>query len=144
MSRWAYGDAYATGYEWGASAGQWVSDKIDGIGSLLSGKLPTAFDPNYNVGGIGNGYDVPDALKGIEGNTGKIADSMDLTHEDLEYLRRVADMEWKKEFTTAEIKIDMTNNNQVNGDGDLDGIVTRLADKLYEEMNVLANGVYSY
>ena len=66
------------------------------------------------------------------------------SEEDLEYLRRVADMEWKKEFTTASIVVDMTNNNQINGDSDLDGIVTRLADKLYEEMNVVANGVYAY
>ena len=38
----------------------------------------------------------------------------------------------------------MNNNNQINGESDLDGIVTRLADKLYEEMNVVANGVYAY
>ena len=53
-------------------------------------------------------------------------------------------MEWKKEFTTATIKIDMTNNNTVNGDSDLDGIVTKLSDKLYEELSIVADGVYAY
>jgi deoxyadenosine/deoxycytidine kinase len=68
---------------------------------------------------------------------------MKLSKEDLDYLRKIAEMEWKKEFTTANIKIDMSNYNTVNGESDLDGIVTKLADKLYEEMNVVANGVYA-
>ena len=76
-------------------------------------------------------------------NTKKMADSMDLTQEDLEYLRKVAEMEWKKEFTTAQITVDMSNYNTINGTEDLDGIVTKLTDKLYEELNVVANGSYS-
>ena len=68
---------------------------------------------------------------------------MDLTQEDLEYLRKVAEMEWKKEFTTAQITVDMSNYNTINGTEDLDGIVTKLTDKLYEELNVVANGSYS-
>ena len=52
-------------------------------------------------------------------------------------------MEWKKEYTTASITVDMSNYNTINGESDLDGIVTKLADKLYEEMNVVANGVYA-
>lgn len=140
-------DSYNKGYEVGAKGGQWITDKVTGIGDWLNNKLglngalPDAFDPNYAVGGD---YDPSKALKGIGDDTGKIADSMDLTKEDLEYLRRVADMEWKKEYTTAEIKVEMNNTNQINGDSDLDGIVTRLADKLYEEMNVVADGVYVY
>ena len=52
-------------------------------------------------------------------------------------------MEWKKEYTTAAITVDMSNYNTINGEGDLDGIVTKLADKLYEEMDYLANGTYA-
>lgn len=123
-------DSYAKGYEVGTNARNWINDKLN-FGSLVG---------DHNLGGV---YDATKALEGIEGNTDKIAGSMDLTQEDLEYLRRVADMEWKKEFTTATIKVDMTNNNTVNGDSDLDGIVTKLADKLHEELDSVANGVYS-
>ena len=52
-------------------------------------------------------------------------------------------MEWKKEFTTANITVDMSNYNTINGDGNLDGIVTKLADRLYEELDSVANGVYA-
>ena len=68
---------------------------------------------------------------------------MDLAEEDLKFLRELAEKEWKKEYTTASITVDMSNFNTINKDGDLDGIVTKLRDKLYEEMNSLADGVYA-
>lgn len=152
--------AYDTGYSKGYAIGEGWQNKINSFGKGKGGKQTALLDEIGNKLGLdfsdmttpfpstgaGSGYspDYEKMLGGIGDDTGKIADSMDLTKEDLEYLRRIADMEWKKEYTTAEIKVDMTNNNQINGDSDLDGIVTRLADKLYEEMNVVANGVYAY
>ena len=110
----------------------------------------TLIDPNDPSLALNTSDDPAKALKGINDgvgnisdNTGSIADTMDLSQEDLEYLRDVANMEWKKEFTTATVKVDMSNYNTVNGDGDLDGIVTRLADRLYEELDMVANGVYA-
>lgn len=156
----AYNKAYAEGY----AIGEGWQNKINAFGEKIKNLGNGEGDGNtslldeianklgLDLSGMGNfptegtnssSYDPNELLKNIEGNTGKMADSMELSEEDLEYLRRVADMEWKKEFTTASIVVDMTNNNQINGDGDLDGIVTRLADKLYEEMNIVANGVYA-
>ncbi len=147
-------DAYDKGYDKGTQFGNWVNDKVSGVKDWFSEKfnmegLDEIIDPTGSSG-IGGSYNPTEALnnlgKGVgdtADNTGKIADSMDLTQEDLEYLRRVADMEWKKEFTTANITVDMSNYNTINGDGNLDGIVTRLADKLYEELDMVANGVYA-
>ena len=70
------------------------------------------------------------------------AEGIEVTDEDIEYLRKIAEMEWRNEFTTAEIKIDMTNNNTVNGERDLDGIVSYLSDVLREEMTNVAYGVH--
>lgn len=137
--------AYQKGYDIGAKGGQWITDKVSGIGDWISEKLNIAnlpLDTSYSATGA---YDPAKALDGIgdtADNTGKMADAMELTAEDLEYLRRVADMEWKKEFTTANITVDMSNYNTINGDGDLDGIVTKLTDRLYEELDAVANGVY--
>lgn len=152
LDRWAYGDAYDTGYQWGESGANWVSDKLSGIGESLKvsndintevggSYLPdinspaNALDP-YDFGNIGKN------LGDINDNTSDIKDSMDLNSEDLEYLRKLAETEWKKEFTTAEIKVEMNNANTISGESDLDGIVTKLTDKLYEELNSVANGVY--
>ena len=81
-------------------------------------------------------------LGGIGSDVGDIKDSMDLSNDDLEYLRKIADMEWRNEFTTAEIRVDMTNNNTVNGERDLDGIVEYLSDVLRNEMTNVAYGVH--
>jgi tape measure domain-containing protein len=126
---------------------------LDNIGNSLgldfgnaSGGFPNANDPAYDTGKAYNAPSADDLLKGVDdiaNNTGDIKDSMGLAEEDLEYLRKIAAMEWKKEFTTATITVDMTNNNTVNGDSDLDGIVTKLSDKLYEELSMLADGVYA-
>lgn len=108
------------------------SNLFDKLKNKLDGRLPDPNDVNYAL----------DALGDINSDTGKIADSMELADDDLEYLRRLAEMEWRNEFTTAEIKVDMTNHNTVNGERDLDGIVSYLSDVLREEMTSVAYGVH--
>ena len=159
-------NAYNKGYNIGSKFGQNVTDKIgdlkntlgfinDKLGVADVGNLPSLTDPANQVGGSydpsklgpssngGSSGGSGSKVKDIADDTSKIADSMDLAEEDLEYLRKIAAMEWKKEYTTNNIKIDMNNYNQVNGNSDLDGIVTKLVDKLYEELNTTASGVYA-
>ena len=97
----------------------------------------------FPKGGV-DGSSAEDLLGDISADTGKISDSMELTEEDLEYLRRVADMEWKKEYTTASVVLDVTNHNNVNSDLDVFGIANKISEVLYEEMDYVANGVYAY
>ena len=87
--------------------------------------------------------DVNDKLGGVKGDTGSIADSMELTEDDLKYLRELANMEWKKEYTTAHVAVHMNNKNTINNKGDLDNWVITLRDMLTEEIDAVANGVYA-
>lgn len=143
---------YVDANAWGSAAGNWgagvknsVTDSISaGIG-VVDG-FANANDSAYNVA---NAYNEPtndELLKGvgdIADNTDSIADSMNLTQEDLEYLRKVADMEWKKEYTTASINVEMTNHNTVNGEYDLASLAIDLRDMIEEEMYAVADGVYA-
>jgi tape measure domain-containing protein len=131
-------------------------DKIgEKLGLDFSGlnDLPSITDPNMDLSKLD---DIADKLGGsspsgtgsgdlgkIGDDVGKIADSVDLSEEDLEYLRKIAEMEWKKEYTTNTIQVDMNNYNTISGENDLDGIVTKLSETLYEELNIVANGVYA-
>lgn len=126
--------AFNKGYGYGEQFGNWTTDKLSGVGDKISGAL--------NLGALPSA-DLASELGDIKGDTGKIADTMELTEEDLEYLRKVANMEWKKEFTTAQIKVDMTNNNTVSNDFDLNSLAIGLRDLVEEEMYAVANGVYS-
>ena len=153
-------DAYDIGANWAGgikdSINEWGSQFQDpnngGLGTDLvnmlglNGSLPDPNNPMYDASGAydptGANADILKGLDKIGDNTDDIKDSMDLTDDDLDYLRRLAEMEWRNEFTTAEIKVDMTNNNTVNGEQDLDGIVTYLSDVLREEMSNVAYGVH--
>lgn len=146
----------------GAGAQNWINSTFDkaknGLSSLKSSitdkldkdlNIDKDFDPNSSQYDLNTDkYYRPDKIgKGvgnIDKNTGKMADSMELTNEDLKYLRDLAEREWKKEFTTANIVVDMNNYNTIDGDNDLDGIVTKLSSKLYDELDYLANGTYGY
>jgi hypothetical protein len=142
-------DAYDAGAGVGRDFTNWVGSVGDNIKGSLNGltngdmlldannSLPNPNAPEYN---LENSYnpEALDALNAIEDNT----DELDLTNDELDYLRRLAEMEWRNEFTTAEIKVDMTNYNNVNGDQDLDGIVEYLSDVLKDEMHSVAYGVH--
>ena len=92
----------------------------------------------------GNGLgDIGSGVDDIAGNTGDIADSMDITEEELKYLRDIAERETINRFTTAEIKIEQTNNNNISSDVDLDGLITNLTDAVGEAVSVAAKGVHT-
>ena len=121
--------AAMAGYNWGANS-----------------KLSNLFDS-----GVDN-TDYQSLLDAAEGasqgagdtakNTGAMKDALDITEEDLKYMRDIAEQEVINRFTTAEIKVDMTNYNSVNSDLDIDGIVDTLAIKVEEQMNISAEGVH--
>lgn len=75
-------------------------------------------------------------------NTDKIADALDITNANLKYIRDFASEKAINRYTATEIKIDMTNNNNINSDDDIDGIVAKLKGKLEEEMISTAEGVH--
>lgn len=140
LGRFEYSSAWDAGY----SFGEGIDESIANFdpSSLFDTNVPGADDyanlSNYGsgIGGIGSGVD------DIAGNTGKIADSMDITEEDLKYLRDIAEQEAVNRFTTAEITIEQTNHNTVSGKMDLDGIVSGLTDAANEAVDRIAEGVH--
>ncbi|HEX2926164.1 MAG TPA: tape measure protein [Ruminiclostridium sp.] len=75
-------------------------------------------------------------------NTGAMKNTMDVTGEDLKYMRDIAEQEVINRFTTSEIKVDMTNHNNINSNLDLDGVVSYMEKKVYETLSVAAEGVH--
>lgn len=82
-------------------------------------------------------------MKDIAGNTGAIKNSLDITDEDLKYLRDIAEQEVINRFTTAEVKIDMSGmNNNISNGMDLDGVVSIMAEGVAEAIDTAAEGVH--
>lgn len=139
---WA-GDAFRSGAAWGDG----VMDKLHGMIGGVMPSMPSAEDYDYQA----LQRDIPAApelgdggkkAKEIADNTAKTADALSITNEDLKYLRDLAEAEYVNKFTTAEIKIEQHNNNNISSDSDLDGIVDDLTAKVYSAMEMAAEGVY--
>ena len=75
-------------------------------------------------------------------NTAKVADAVTATSEDLKYLRELAETDYINRFTTAEIKVEQINNNNINNEMDLDGVTEHLRSALEEQMFAAAEGVH--
>ena len=69
-------------------------------------------------------------------------DSIKISEADIRKIRQLAEREVINQFTTAEIKVEMTNNNNIKSDMDLDGIADYLADVVQEKLEAAAEGVY--
>lgn len=140
FNRFNYGDAWNSGYNFG----QGIDDKISNFSlSDIFGKTDIPNPDDYisgfsdaiaNSGAGGN-------LDSIADDTSAIKDSVDITDEDLKYLRDIAEQEAINRFTTAEIKLDMTNNNNVSSNADLDGIVDGMTTKVLEALEIVREGV---
>ena len=73
-----------------------------------------------------------------------MAKSLDVSNEQLQYLRDIAERDAINRFTTAEVKIDMTGmNNRIEGSADLDGVISQLTDGFAEALVTEAEGVHA-
>lgn len=138
---WA-SDAFNAGAAWGDG----VADKVSNFS--LSDVFGQTDIPN--VGDYTSGFNdaiansgIGDGVGSIDDNTGKIKDSLDVTEEDLKYLRDIAEQEAINRFTTAEINVDMSGmQNTVNSGDDIDGFMTKLTDSVNEAVDSMTEGVH--
>jgi putative tape measure domain protein len=131
--------AFKAGAKWGDGVSDKVSSTIDGF-MKSNGGVDTS--NMFNGGGYTAGATVPSDVSNIAKNTKKASDSLDITNEDLQYLRDIAERDVINRFTTAEIKIDMKNNNNISSSTDLDGLISDLTDKVTGALNMAAEGVH--
>jgi len=127
------------------------------VGSDLAYKnLVTAASNGYNAGSnfasrfatesYGSGY-IEEMLDGIDTtaeNTARMADAVEISNENLKYMRDIAERDAINRFTTAEITINQSNNNNISSEIDVDGFVTRITESLEEAIQTTTDGVVVY
>lgn len=167
IEKFDYGDAFNTGNKWGSELGSKFkmenlfgndkdktglgkeSDFLKNLkerGSLDDLKKSNSLDNLKNANSLdGIKSSIADAGSGSKdtaSNTAKMANSMTASAEDLKYLREIAEQEVINRFTTSQIKVDMNNNNNINSELDLDGVVSYLEEKVYESMAIASEGTH--
>lgn len=137
LERFEYGAAWDAGYSFGEGIDESIAN-FDPSSIFGTTDIPSADDYAgvLTAGGIGSGVD------DIAGNTGAMADAMDITGEELKYLRDIAEQEAINRFTTAEIRIEQTNHNTIKNGMDLDGIMSGMTNMVNEAIDISTEGVH--
>ena len=136
-------DAFHAGADWGDGVAEAVSsfNLTDALG--LDDELDDPED--YKV----SAYDYAPSLDGIGSNlddiaddTDDISDSLEISEENLKYLRDLAEQETVNRFTTAEITIEQNNTNNISSKMDLDGVISGMTDAVNEAISIATEGVH--
>lgn len=108
-------------------------------GENLSNSLSLTSNLGLNNGILDktNGY-----LGQIAGNTAKTNSSLDLTKEELKYMRDLAEQEVINRYTTASMKVEVSNNNNISNSLDIDEVAEMFTNKLVESAAIVAEGNY--
>lgn len=138
---WA-ADAFDAGASWGDGVADAVSNfsLSDVFGST---DIPNVSDYTSGFSDAIANAGIGDNLGNIAGDTGAIKDSMDITQEELKYMRDIAEQDAINKFTTAEISVDMSGmQNSINSGDDIDGFMTKLTDSVSEAVDNMTEGVH--
>lgn len=130
LGRTSYTDAWSSGY----SAGEGLEDSLSGLFDI-----PALDAAEYTMPDLSNmeGYNADTAE-----NTASIRDAVELTNEDLKYMRDLAEQEFINRFTTAEINIESPMSfGDIRETADVDGVIDHLTVSLEEAMAIAAEGV---
>lgn len=144
LKRWSYGDAWNTGYDFGADLGSNISEMFGGsLGDQYSteGLLESLGGGAGGTGGIPTYDELANGT--LNDLAGTAEDSLEISSESLKYLRDLAEQEAVNRFTTAEIRVEMGGiNNTVNQNTDLDGVIDYMVTATQEAMERVAEGVH--
>lgn len=139
LERFEYSGAWDAGY----SFGHGIKNTISNLNlSDIFGATNIPNNDYANAGAYG------DSMANIANNTGStadntadIADALEITEEDLKYLRDIAEREVIDRTVLKSVTIDMSGmTNKVENMQDLDGISTYLAKSLRQQMEVSMEG----
>ena len=120
-TRIKYSDAWNKGYS---------------LGQSIEEKFSAADASNTDLDALNNN------VAAIAANTADTVDALQLSNEDLKMLRDIAERQEINKYTTAEIKVEMVNHNNISNEMDLDGVVNLLEAKVTEALVTSAEGVH--
>lgn len=130
-----YSKAWDTGYNWGENLFKSGEEKKD---NNQEDKIKNDIDKAL---ALGDKLDKGNELgKKTADNTEKATEGIKIMNEDLKYLRDIAEREAINRYTTAEIKVDMKNENRISSELDIDGIIDRFGQRVEEVSGMLAEG----
>lgn len=131
-------DAFDAGRDWG-------DDKMKDLNNLIDGFFNPELTPEQEIPYLPEEYlnqsGIPENVADTAKNT---KNSLEISEENLKYLRDLAEQEVVNRYTLAEVKIEQTNNNNINSSMDLDGVVSGLTSAVEEAVDIVTEGAFTY
>lgn len=134
VERIEYEGAWNAGVNWGDDIVNGIADKFDALQNGTSGADAIANATTMN--------DIAANTGNTAAGVNKLSNAVDISNEQLQYMRDLAEQEVINRYTTAEIKVDMQNNNNISNGMDIDDVISKLATGVNEAMIVAAEGVH--
>jgi len=132
MHRYEYGSAYDKGWNFGKG----LEDKFD----LSKMSLTSELDDIMGKAGI---PDMTGDIGDIADNTKGIKDKLEISEEDLKYLRDLAEREVIDRTVLRDVKVEVANKfGDIRETADVDGILTVIEDRIWASLESDAEGVY--
>ena len=109
---------------------------------IAAAKVANAVDDSATT--LGNSLDgVYQNTGDTAANTGSMADSMDISGEDLKYLRDIAEKDAINRYTIVDgITVTNNNTNNISSDMDIDGVMEKWNTDFTEVLETAAEGVH--
>lgn len=156
------GDWIGKNYEKGSTWGDKVSDSVSNGFKDFTNSFKIA-DASEMMNGYGAGatYGKTNAMGALSdiagsagagaGSLGKIADSVkeiensvDITSENLKYLRTIAERDAVNRYTLASVNVDMSGmKNEIKNGGDFQGFIRELTGAVDEAVHRITEGVHA-
>lgn len=118
-------------------------DKASAWGDKFANNWGNIGDTNFDPKNFGVPDTTAEDIAATADNTASLNDSVDISNENLKYLKDVAERDAINRFTTAQIKVNMNNNNNISNGMDLDGVINYLTAGVTEAMGQAAEGVHA-
>lgn len=122
----------------------------NGLGSLIP-EIPKPDVPNVpgvpnnpdmsTNGAAGTGGAVKDNVAKISNDTGRIADKIDMTDEEIKELREMADKDTQINWREQHIRVEVNNDNKISSGIDIDGMTGNIVQGLKEALAIDREGV---
>ena len=109
------------------------------VATVLEG---TGVEWNNGVWDLISGFAATES-QALQDEFNNVKDGVKVNDSDIKKIRQLAEREVINHFTTAEVKVEMNNTNNINSDMDIDGVIARLEDKVAERLEAVAEGVYT-
>lgn len=120
--RFSYDNAWDTGYK----IGQGIEEKVGNV----FGKGTMEKYSAENLKKLAGVDDINSKLDKIDKNTKDTAKAVSLSATDIKYMLDIARGKSIDRYTTSKINLNVVNNNNVNRELDLDGIVNKMSRKM--------------